>query len=310
MPTSIKFSRINYDAVEEDIKPGPPTRFNSRFCDEKLLPPLERPNERPYGMQRWLPAVLESRELDPATVQFVRLSRRQGHVLLEASGNAMLTGQFNRATVEKIREEVYPAFSELFIPSQGLFVRLEFSSPKDATPQNMILSPMDVCLRLATSQMAMSEMRKTLLSGSLTVKLIFFPYNPRIRIERQYRVYCQPDTGRVTAISQQDWSKKWRFAELCKEEQNAVVEEIWMGIWKIHQAITGRLDIKTEMDALMLKQGFTFDVYYDEDSRKVMLIDLGVFGANGSCGSCLFEWVHDFGLLYGMRQSVEFRATY
>lgn len=133
MPTSMKFSRINYEAVEEDIKPGPPKRFNSRFCDEKLLPPLERPNERPYGMQRWLPTVLESRDIDPSTVQYVRLSRRQAHVLLEASGNAMLTGQFNRATVEKIREEVYPAFSELFIPAQGLFVRLEFSSPKDAT---------------------------------------------------------------------------------------------------------------------------------------------------------------------------------
>lgn len=61
-------------------------------------------------------------------------------------------------------------------------------------------------------------------------------------------------------------------------------------------------------DRLMMEQGFSFDLFYDEDTEKCSLVELNTFGVRSACGSCLFQWVDDREVLYGGEEA-EFRVS-
>jgi hypothetical protein len=44
-------------------------------------------------------------------------------------------------------------------------------------------------------------------------------------------------------------------------------------------------------DKLLLEQGFSFDLFYDEETGRCELVELNTFGVRSACGSCLFQWV-------------------
>lgn len=54
-----------------------------------------------------------------------------------------------------------------------------------------------------------------------------------------------------------------------------------------------------EMELLLLRQGLSFDVFYDEDSKQCSLVESNVFGPRSGLGSCLFHWIRDMDVLYG-----------
>lgn len=60
----------------------------------------------------------------------------------------------------------------------------------------------------------------------------------------------------------------------------------------------------------MRKSGFSFDVLEeDEEGGEIRLIELSHFGAISGCGSCLFRWIRDARVLYGLEKGVELRVT-
>jgi hypothetical protein len=63
-----------------------------------------------------------------------------------------------------------------------------------------------------------------------------------------------------------------------------------------------------EGDRLLLEQGCSFDVFYDEDADTCSLVELNTFGVRSACGSCLFQWVDDRRVLYG-EEKAEFRVA-
>lgn len=97
------------------------------------------------------------------------------------------------------------------------------------------------------------------------------------------------------------------------------MEEVKKGALAYHREILVGLDLGSgdEMDRLLLKQGFTFDVMFDEGSGKCKLIELNSFDARSGCVSCLFHWLRDWDLLYGVQkgtkaevgQEIEFRIS-
>ena len=61
-------------------------------------------------------------------------------------------------------------------------------------------------------------------------------------------------------------------------------------------------------DKLMLEQGFSFDLFYEEETGRCELVELNTFGVRSACGSCLFQWVEDRKVLYGEGEA-EFRVS-
>lgn len=56
---------------------------------------------------------------------------------------------------------------------------------------------------------------------------------------------------------------------------------------------------ESEMDRLLVGQGFSFDLLFDEMRDVCELVELNGFGVRISCGSCLCRWVKDREQLYG-----------
>lgn len=313
-PVTMHLEEVPYKKVLASCQDGQSVDFNTSFHrQDEVVCPVVVPSEDPYSFARWLPLILQTRNQPKSTAQVAKLSRAQVLLLIEASNGSIITGELSRAHTEDFQDEIFPAFQSLKFPSEGLFMRLDGCSPKDGrqtVPGRMSLhSIKDVILRLTTSQRARNELLKQLDTKRLTFDFTFLPFNDRMQSQREYRVYCCPNSGRITAVSQYCWHKPWLFANLDPTLRVRISEKIWRKAVMIHQQILDDLDSSDDMDMLMRTQGFSFDIFYDEDAEAAQLVELNVFGARSGCGSCLFHWVRDFDLLYSSTSSTEFRVS-
>lgn len=96
-------------------------------------------------------------------------------------------------------------------------------------------------------------------------------------------------------------------AELPGESVNSKAEElcktIFQGIQRLHTALMNH----PAMTENLLRCGFTFDVV--GIGGEVQLLELNDSGAMSGCGSCLYHWIVDVSLLYGLDCEVEFRIA-
>jgi len=128
----------------------------------------------------------------------------------------------------------------------------------------------------------------------------------------EYRVFCpQTEKGQeplISAVSQYKWHKPSIFqGRFSKDEVDALLVLIMTEIQRVHMEILDDLS-GDDMDQLLVRQGFSFDVLYDEESEKCSLIELNGFGVRSGCGSCLFHWVRNIDTLYRIEE-VEFRIS-
>ncbi|KAI8183068.1 hypothetical protein K4K51_000473 [Colletotrichum sp. SAR 10_75] len=308
-------SRIDFSAVEADIDNGKPTNFNTCFHSEDEAPDKERTSNEPYSYERWLPLILASRNLSPDVVQKVSFTRSQTRLLYEACSASIPVKRVNLTMAEDLNEEIAPALSTLRFPPEGLFVRLDACSPKDGAhkvPGKMSLHSVDeLILRLVTSGRCRAALEDCL-DSMKTVELFFLPFDPRMASEREYRVFCRTGDCRITGISQYRWHKPWRFATGPEGAQNAIIRRICQQAEHIRQQILADLKSEDENDRMMMAQGMSFDLLYDEDTRTVELVELNPFGVRSPCGSCLFQWIRDREVLYdeNEKETVEFRVSY
>lgn len=326
MAAEVNFVKVPYTTVKHDIDTNiQPKHFNTAFHTEEEAPGFERPSEAPYSFKRWLPIILKSRNLPSSALQVIRLTVSQTRLLIQACDASIPKGSINLLLAEDVEDVIEPAFSELVFPAEGLFMRLDACSPKDSVQQVPgqveVRSVKEVVLRLVTSLRCRNALVKTLESiderfdeGSdkAAAEIYFLPFNSRMMSEREYRVFCPPGGQAITGISQYRWHKEWMFNDRSDEEQEQVVERIVEGARELHKAICGDVDSRRRMDDLLLKQGFSFDVFYDEEHDTCELVELNVFGIRSGCGSCLFQWVDDRAQLYGEESGgrrLEFRVT-
>ena len=307
---------IDYQDVRRDFDTGVPTKYNTNFHTKEDAPDLPIPSNKPYSFDRWLPLILRSRGLQPSALQIVSLTRTQVSVLNQAARASIHTRVLNRAYAEDLEDDVYPAFNQLVFPPEGLFMRLGACSAKDGvqmTPGKASLHSVDeIVLLLSTSQRAWGSLTNIMNSEASEAQIYFLPYDARMKTEAEYRVFCMPESLRITAVSQYRWHKPWVFSDRSGDEMSALAGEILKGIEDVLSDIIGELQDEGEndLDDLLRTQGFTFDILYDEKTRLAALIELNTFGVRSACGSCLFQWVNDRELLYGNEPGgVEFRIT-
>lgn len=326
MVTEVNFVKIPFATVKHDIDTSTrPKHFNTAFHTADEAPGFERPSEAPYSFRRWLPAILRSRGLPSSALQVVRLTVSRTRLLIQACDASIPKGSMNLLLAEDVEDVIEPAFSGLVFPPEGLFMRLDACSPKDGAQtvpgQAAVRSVKDAVLRLVTSLRCRNALVKALEiieeghdggNDGARVEVYFLPFNQRMRSEREYRVFCPPGGKAITGISQYRWHKEWVFSDRSEDQQEHVMERIVAGAKELHKVICADVDSRRHMDDLLLKQGFSFDVFYDEEHDTCELVELNVFGIRSGCGSCLFHWVVDRAQLYGEGspgRRLEFRVT-
>ncbi|KAK1830467.1 hypothetical protein QBC39DRAFT_354046 [Podospora conica] len=314
----IKLRIVDYERVKADWESGAPTEFNSNFHTAAEAPDLPIPSNTPTSFARWLPLVMRSRGIQDDALQVVSLTGIQVRLLLQAAGASVHTRVLNRACAEDLQEEVAPAFGSLAFPPQGLFMRLAACSTKDGAqllPGKMSVSSIDeIMLQLTTSLRAWSALNnavnRAVDARAPCLSIFFLPFDPRMDTAQEYRVFCAPETLRITAVSQYRWHMPWRFGDRGEEERIAIARTIFVGIQDTHAAIIRDIRAGDAMDDQLRRQGFTFDVLWDESRNSCELIELNTFGVRSACGACLFHWLRDRELLYGERsEEVAFAVT-
>jgi hypothetical protein len=317
---------INPLVVQADIADDhtQPSSFNTSFHSSNEYPPNTPVflSEAPYSFKRWLPLIMYTRNQNPATaLQTIPLTVSQARLLLDAATVSAPFGHINRTYLEDLHDEILkPVLSNLVFPPEGLFLRLDLTSAKDgvhAVRGRMALqSSEEVLLRIVTSQRAKNAFSQILQDDAAQqtkspVELYFLPFDKRMSSENEYRVFCRPEDGAITGISQYQWHKEWKMAGLEREEQDEVVGRIVEGAKELRRLILEDVDCGGKDgsgDRLMMAQGFSFDVLYDESTGGCELVELNPFGAGSPCGSCLFHWVKDWNVLYGQAPG-EFRVA-
>ena len=207
------------------------------------------------------------------------------------------------------------AIDEL-LANTDFFVRLDMCSLKDARSRTgPVKSIKDLYMRLATSVRAaagIDDLRK----ANLPVTLYLIPWDLTIQPELEYRVFCSPSVAgdsntemcvtRMTALSQYRWFEPWIHREKSNEEQHYITMKLLQNCQGLHQQIVRH----PAFSELLGSRGFTFDVVEDPSNQSVRLIELNDFGAQSGCGSCLYHWIRDARLLYGLKDEVEFCVAF
>ncbi|KAK4234500.1 hypothetical protein C8A03DRAFT_37724 [Achaetomium macrosporum] len=245
-------------------------------------------------------------------VQTICVTLGQTKLLLAATEASLPAGHLNRLYREDLADELAPLFhSTLIFPPEGLFLRLDEYSPKDGAGPLVLRTVEDVLRNLVTSVRARNALVHSLddEDGGEGVELFFLPFDERMAGDREYRVFCRPGDGRVCAISQYRWHRSWRFQGVGEAEQERVVRRVWEGAEEVRSLLLGEVAKGgTEEDKLLGEQGFSFDLFYDEDANACSLVELNTFGGRSACGSCLFQWADDRKVLYG-EEEAQFRVS-
>ncbi|GJD02215.1 hypothetical protein ColKHC_11040 [Colletotrichum higginsianum] len=306
---------VDFAAVEADAYDGRPTRVNTCFHSENEAPDKKPTSDAPYAYKRWLHLILASRNLAPDVVQKVTLSHSQARLIRNACNASIQIGRVNLTMAEDLNDEIVPALSALRFPPEGLFVRLDACSPKDGAhkvPGKMSLHSVDeIVLRLVTSGRCRTALEDCL--GAMTpVELCFLPFDERMGSEREFRVFCRTEDCRITGISQYRWHKPWHYASFPTEDQDNILQKVSLEAEKVRAQILDELNGNDQTDRQLMEQGMSFDLFYDEQSHGVELVELNPFGSRSPCGSCLFQWVRDREVLYDEenKQITEFRVCW
>ena len=240
-----------------------PNEYNSVFHGLNKVPDLLAPSEAPVQFSRWLPLIAKSQRIDPSRIQTITLTRAQGRLLLEASRSTVHTHVLNSVYEEELVEELVPsAFGKLVFPADGLFLRLDASSPKDAVGGTKpLLDASDIPMRLTSSFRAHNALQNILNNESPDapeIKLHFLPYNNRMSTAYEFRVFCAPPSCDITAISQYRWHKACTFENrLARHEIEEIVRRIQEETHRIRAEIIGHTRHGSEMYQLLLLQGFS-----------------------------------------------------
>lgn len=131
------------------------------------------------------------------------------------------------------------------------------------------------------------------------VGLYLLPFLPHFDCDKEFRVFV--NNCKVTALSQYNETEdcgwgKYPDADLLNVAGNAVL-------------LLDELLKKAAKLELALPTCFTVDVFCHADQDfAVELIELNSFGAQLAAGSCLFDWVTDYDLLYGLSDTLELRV--
>ncbi|KAL9603947.1 MAG: hypothetical protein Q9219_000885 [cf. Caloplaca sp. 3 TL-2023] len=293
------------------------TKAHSLKDIKEKLPEIEHtppdPKQPWVLLGPWLDLVMKSQGLSASDVHKIQLPRVFLNQLLLTNHAALVQGHISNSDAEDLADlfatkTVDGASIDQVLHQKRFFARLDTCSLKDAFVANGVVQNLkDLLTQLATSARASAGIRCLLdCSGSQPIYLYLFRWDDEMRPDLEYRVFCAPGSGRISAISQYRWHAPWHHAGKTIEERDEIAKRVFENANLVHQQIM----LHPSMSDDMKRRGFVFDIIEDPFSGNIVrLIELNDFGAMTGCGSCLFNWLKDAELLYGLKENVELRVT-
>ncbi|KAL8730185.1 MAG: hypothetical protein Q9166_004268 [cf. Caloplaca sp. 2 TL-2023] len=265
-------------------------------------------------VEPWLDLIMSSQGLSDLDVHTIELSKPFISQVLLATQIALIRGYISDSNAEDLAD-LFPKKTTRGIDIEQLlregkyFARLDTCSMKDAIigGRGPIRNSKDLWSRLATSNRGATGIRAMRSNfPEQPVYLFLIKWNDKMQTDLEYRVFCAPGSGKIAAISQYKWHAPWYHASKPIEQQKDIANRVFDGAMTIHRQI----EAYSAMTEELRNRGYVFDVIESpDDGNSVALIELNDFGAMTGCGSCLFHWLKDARVLYGLEEDIEFRVA-
>lgn len=286
-----------------------------------------KPDQWPARHSNWLRVIGESQGITDCHI--FELSEHFATEISSAFAVWAVRGQIRSETFAEALQ-LMPKYTTSGVPisrifdGQEWFLRLEYASTKDSEHKSApIRSEADMMWRLCTSARAkwallddLEEPKQPLMDDMTKgmrrkARIFLLPFNKAMDPAREFRVFCAPPFGKITAISQYKWTSPFFTSD--PEEIRECARLVYEGAMEMHDRLmqhAGTLDERdgSSIPDMMKEQGFTFDILLDR-AGKIRLVEVNSFGAMGPCGSCLFHWIKDISLLYGFEEMVQVRIA-
>ncbi|KAF2664500.1 hypothetical protein BT63DRAFT_417860 [Microthyrium microscopicum] len=252
------------------------------------------PTHSKLQLSPWLPLIISSRNLASSDIHIIILPSSYCTTLLRASSSAIFTDRIGASDSEDLLD-AFPhhttsniLVSSLFHADKKWFARLDACSLKDAQYTNLSGSEDHGAAPLQTLQQLDHRLTSSRRGSSAIARLL----------EQQDRDI------------QYRWHKPFYLTS--EAEIAEVGAKVFDGVKKIFADIVEMLKGDGDGDEgeeILLGMGFSFDVVTDKDGGNVRFVELKIFGAMTGCGSCLFQWISDARILYGVKDFLEFRVA-
>lgn len=206
------------------------------------------------------------------------------------------------------------------------FVRLDQMSPKDSPfgCGGPCLSFEDVVVRLCSSMRAWGCLQREKEGAErdgreVRMQVVLNPWDADMDSASEFRVFVPPPLAagakeggvaglRVSAVSQYCWHSPFAFPCGFALERTAGLVCAGADAVLVDIRAFAEDEMSEEVRGLLLRYGFSFDVALQQDGS-VQLVEANPFGALSGCGTCLFNWVSDGRVLYGLERDVELVVT-
>ncbi|KZV76259.1 hypothetical protein PENSPDRAFT_747943 [Peniophora sp. CONT] len=283
---------------------------------------LEKPSWTLDAYSNYATLVSSSQHIPPEDCHTITLPRIIASEMVDLQTSFLFTGKVRDAALDDLEEAI------LSVPSQraqvdhafplagsghrAWFIRMSSASPKDSPEKMPVRSLRQMLRTLCTSRRVQSDIDFQF-ENSRPVQVFLRPWDPEMREGAvEFRAFVPPafpivgqssERGplRISAISQYVWHKP--FPSRFDLRQTADI-----AVRGAHELLPRILECAREAGVLegVKKAGISFDVIVRDG--ECQLIEVNPFGSMSGCGSCLFQWVRDVRLLYGLEEKLEVRV--
>ena len=306
-------------------------RFNTaRHTRQEILTTVPEPasftHKSPpwtaYGYVLWQPLIARSQNIDSHTIRIPSFLYED---LMRCNAAWLSTNSVPAALIEEMVEAWQSTRRgrealHLLDGERKWFIRLDQMAPKDSpfggkAPSTTMT---DVLTKLCSSMRArdcLLDERNTAAAEGREVQLdlVLNPWDDKMCQETEFRVFVPPPAARgdpasldslhITAISQYKWFAP--FSSPFNFSATHTAEIVCTGAEALLSQIRSFLRDETSPDIqeLLVEYGFVFDVSLRGEGE-VVLVEVNPFGAMSVGGACLFQWIRDGRVVYGLEGEV------
>ncbi|KZM25461.1 uncharacterized protein EKO05_0007378 [Ascochyta rabiei] len=288
----------------------------------------EQPPWTAYGYTLWHPLIIRSQEM--ASSHIVTIPSFLSDDMMRCHASWIRTNRFPFSLVaETVSTWKSTQHGQALLPllddKQKWFIRLDQMSPKDSPFGGKEPSSTfeDVVVKICSSMRAWGCLQREQLEAKqqnreMKIQLVLNAWDDAMDPRREFRAFVPPPTARgaardvtqlqVTCVSQYHWPLPLECAFGFSLQEPARL--VCAGANGVLQSIKTFMqdEMSVQVTGLLLQYGFSFDVALQRDGT-VRLVEVNPSGALSGCGACLFNWVSDGRVMYGLDEDVEFIVT-
>ncbi|KAJ6201724.1 hypothetical protein J3E72DRAFT_182069 [Bipolaris maydis] len=245
----------------------------------------------PYSYTLWHTLIARSQGLQGGECHEVIIPGFLYEDMMKCHSAWVTTGRIHNAVLENLLETLKStkAGQELVSLLDGerkWFIRLDHMSPKDSPMGGVLpsLTLRDAMTKLCTSMRTYSCLQYEKVHAekeerNMEIKLVLNRWHEGMDPGREFRVFVSPPAAAQARITNHPMA--------APRPDDFKISAISQYRWTMH--------------------GFSFDVALEQDGT-VQLVEINPFGALSPCGACLFNWIRDGKVLYGIEEA-QFAVT-